>query len=142
MPVRAWILAGDLLRVTNALGHDHDKVTLACALRLDHLIQDIPLHIKFPLRQQHSHSAGGDRHIQSDIACITAHDLHNAAAVMALGGIQQLVDHLQSGVHSGIKTDGVVGAGNIVVDGAGQADLSGFRDVPAHERHGRNHRRQ
>ena len=41
---------------------------------------------------------------------------------MALGGIAQLVDHLQSGVHSGIVTDGVVGAGNIVVDGAGQAD--------------------
>ena len=41
---------------------------------------------------------------------------------MALGGIAQLVDHLQSSVHSGIVTDGIIGAGNVVVDGAGQAD--------------------
>ena len=41
---------------------------------------------------------------------------------MALGGIAQLVDHLQCGIHSGIVTDGIIGAGNVVVDGAGQAD--------------------
>ena len=41
---------------------------------------------------------------------------------MALGGVAQLVDHFQSGVHGCIIADGVLGAGDIVVDGAGQTD--------------------
>ena len=115
-------LIGDLLRVADALGHDDDEVALAGALSLDDLIEDVALHIEFLLGQQHGHSAGGDGDVQSNVTSVAAHDLDDAAAVMALGGVAQLVDHLQSSVHSGIVTDGVVGAGNIVVDGAGQAD--------------------
>ena len=115
-------LIGNLLRVADALGHDDDEVALAGALSLDDLIEDVALHIEFLLGQQHGHSAGGDGDVQSNVTSVAAHDLDDAAAVMALGGVAQLVDHLQSSVHSGIVTDGVVGAGNIVVDGAGQAD--------------------
>ena len=51
-----------------------------------------------------------------------AHDLHDAAAVVALGGVAQLVDGLDRGVHGGIVADGVLTAGDIVIDGAGDAD--------------------
>ena len=51
--------------MTHALGHGDDKVTLAGLLGLGDLIQNVALHIEFPLGQQHSHSAGGDGHVQS-----------------------------------------------------------------------------
>ena len=41
---------------------------------------------------------------------------------MALGGIAQLIDHLDRGVHCGIKTDGVIAAGDVVINRAGQTD--------------------
>ena len=41
---------------------------------------------------------------------------------MALGGVAQLIDGLDSGIHSRIVADGVFAAGDVVIDGAGQAD--------------------
>ena len=38
---------------------------------------------------------------------------------MALGGVAQLVDHFQRGVHGGIVADGVIGAADIVINVAG-----------------------
>ena len=78
---------------------------------------------------------------KGDVTCVAAHDLDDAATVVALGGVAQLIDHLERGVHRRIITDGVVGAGNIVVDGAGQAD-HGCRGVPAHGRRGKSRRRR
>ncbi len=115
-------LVGDLLRVANALGNDDDEVALAGALRLGDLIEDVVLHVEFLLRQQDRHCTRGDGNVQSDVTRIAAHDLDNAAAVVALGGVAQFVDHFQSGVHRSIVADGVIGACNIIVDGAGQAD--------------------
>ena len=51
-----------------------------------------------------------------------AHDLNDRATVMALGGVAQLIDGLDSGIHSRIVADGVFAAGDVVIDGAGQAD--------------------
>ena len=115
-------LVGDLLCMTHALGHDDDKVALAGLLGFGNLIQNVALHIEFLLGQQHSHSAGGDGHVQSDVTGVAAHDLDHTAAVVALGGVAQLVDHFQRGVHGSIVADGVIGAADIVINGAGQAD--------------------
>ena len=41
---------------------------------------------------------------------------------MTLGGVAQLIDGLDSGIHSRIVADGVFAAGDVVIDGAGQAD--------------------
>ena len=41
---------------------------------------------------------------------------------MALGSVAQFVDHFQRSVHRGIVADGVLGTGDIVINGAGQAD--------------------
>ena len=41
---------------------------------------------------------------------------------MALCGVAQLVDGLDSGVHGSVVADGVLAAGDIIVDGAGQAN--------------------
>ena len=115
-------LVGDLLRMADALCHDDDEVTLAGTLSLGDLIQDVVLHVEFLLRQQDRHCARSDGNIQSDVTRVAAHDLNDAAAVVALRSITQLVDHLQCGVHGGVITDGVIGAGNIIVDRTGQTD--------------------
>ena len=108
--------------MAHALGNDDDEVTLAGLLSLSDLVQNVVLHIEFLLRQQDSHSTGGDGNVQGNVTGVAAHDLDHTAAVVALGGVAQLVDHFQSGVHGCIIADGVLGAGNVVVDGAGQAD--------------------
>ena len=105
------------------------SVTLTGALGLGDLIEDVVLHVEFLLRQQDSHSTGGDGHVQSNITGVAAHDLDHTAAVVALGGVAQLVDHLQRGIHGGI-----------VANGVGRS--SGCRGVPARGHHGKNRRRQ
>ena len=115
-------LVCDLLRMADALGHDDDEMTLAGLLGLCDLIQNIALHVELFLRQQNSHSTRSDGHVQCNITGIAAHDLDHTAAVMALGGVAQLIDHFQRGIHRGIVADGIIRAGNIVIDGAGQAD--------------------
>ena len=51
-----------------------------------------------------------------------AHDLNDRAALVRLHGVAQLIDTLDSGVARGIEADGVVGAHDVVVDGARHAD--------------------
>ena len=105
--------------MADTLGNDNNEVTLAGLLSLSDLVQNVVLHVEFLLRQQDRHSARSNGDVQSDVTRVAAHDLDDTAAVVALGGIAELIDHFQCGVHSRIVTDGVIGAGNIVVDGAG-----------------------
>ena len=72
-------LVGDLLCMTHALGHDDDKVALAGLLGFGDLIQNVALHIEFLLGQQHSHSAGGDGHVQRNVTAVSG-------AFMAVSG--------------------------------------------------------
>ena len=41
---------------------------------------------------------------------------------MGLGGVAEGVEHLQSGVQRGVKADGLLGGGDIVIDGGGNTD--------------------
>ena len=41
---------------------------------------------------------------------------------MGLGGVAQFIDHFEAGVEGRVISDGLLTAGDIVVDGAGQAD--------------------
>lgn len=63
-----------------------------------------------------------------------AHDLNDRATVMALGGVAQLIDGLDSSIHSRIVADGVFAAGDVVIDGTGQADAGEYPGWPAHGR--------
>src|SRR5699024_7222129 len=112
-------LVGQLLSMTNTLGYDHDEVLLAGLLGLVHAGDDVVVQIVGTLGNQDSQSAGGDAHVQGNVASVTSHNLNHTAAVMALGSVAQLIDHLHSGVHGGVVADGVLAAGDVVVDGAG-----------------------
>ena len=41
---------------------------------------------------------------------------------MGLHGVPELIDTLNGGIGSGIEADAVIGAADVVVDGAGNAD--------------------
>ena len=66
--------------------------------------------------------AGSNTAVQGNIACVAAHNLYNEKAVVRIGGIAYFVDGFHGGIDRGIKANGKVGAGNIFIDGTGQAD--------------------
>ncbi len=115
-------LISQLLGTDNTLGHDDDKVLLASDLGLAHTVEDVPFKVERDLRQQNGNRTGSDADVQGNITGMMAHDLNDRATVMALGGVAQLIDGLDSGIHSRIVADGVFAAGDVVIDGAGQAD--------------------
>ena len=104
--------------MADALGDDDDEMLLAGFLRGLHLGDDVALQVVRNLRDQRYKRPHRDARVQRDVPGIAPHDLHNTAAVVALCGVAQLVDHFHSGIHGRIIADGVIAAGDIVVDGA------------------------
>ena len=115
-------LVGQVLSMAGALGDDDDEVLFAGLLGELHPVQNVAFQIVGALGDQGGDGAGGNTHVQGDVAGVAAHDFHHAAAVVALGGVAQFIHHLHRGVHSGIVADGVLAAGDVVVNGAGNAD--------------------
>src|SRR5690606_1895304 len=56
------------------------------------------------------------------IATVAPHDFEQEAALVAAGGVAQLVDRVEDGVERGIDADAHVRAPDVVVDAAGDAD--------------------
>ncbi len=59
---------------------------------------------------------------KGDKAGIPAHHLHHVDPLVASGRVPDLVDPVDHGVERRVKADGNVGAGDVVVDGGGNAD--------------------
>ena len=68
---------------------------------------------------QSAHSHAG---VQGDVTAAAAHYLHHAAAVVRLGGVADAVDHFHGGIQSGVVANGVIGAGDVIVNGARHAN--------------------
>ena len=60
----------------------------------------------------------GDSAVQGQITCRVAHDLDEEEAFVAGSRVAQLVDGVDDGIQGRVVTDGLVGAVQIVVDGA------------------------
>ncbi len=88
-----------------------------CADLLGHVLFKVIL----MLRHQHRRGPHGYAHIQGQISGVTAHDLHHGAAFVGLHGVPQTVNALHGGIGGGVEADGIVGADDVVVDGAGHA---------------------
>ena len=89
---------------------------------LIYLGNDVLLDIVRNLRYKDRGRADGNTGLQGNIAAASAHDLYNRTAVMRLSGIADLIDHIHRGIHRGIKADGIVGACDIIINRAGNAD--------------------
>jgi hypothetical protein len=74
------------------------------------------------LGHQYGLGTAGDAGTHGDEAGIFAHDLDKEEAVVGIGRVADLVDHLHDAVDGGVVADGEIGADEVVVDGAGQAD--------------------
>ena len=97
-------------------------VVFAAVLPLADVLYDVPLEIKRAFGQDDRRSAHGDADIHGQMARVAPHDLHDAGALVALHRIREFVDGLDGGVGGGIEPDGVMRAGDVVVDRAGYAD--------------------
>ena len=85
-------------------------------------LNDIAVYIKANLIDPACSTTTSNACIQSKMSCAVSHNFNNRAAVMGLRSIAQTVDCLYSGIECGIKTNGVIGAGNIIVDGTWDTD--------------------
>ena len=113
---------GQFLGIAHAFCHHNDIVALARGLGQTDAVQHIPMEIVGNLRHESGQRAHGYAGVQGNIAAAAAHDLHNTAPVVGLGGIADAVNHLHGGVQGGVIADGVIGACNVVIDGAGHTD--------------------
>ena len=102
-----------------ALSHHDHKVGLAADAGAADLLSHVLFKVVGALGHQHGGGADGHAHIQRQITGAVAHDLHHGAALVGLHGVAELVHTLHGGVGRGVEADGVVGADDVVVDGAG-----------------------
>ena len=98
-----------------------DRVTLTFDIaRADHLHDLVKGLGEF--RNQDEVCVRGKTRLNGDPAGVTTHALYNEAARVGSGGGVQTIDALHGDVARRIKTKGVIGAGEIVVDGLRHAD--------------------
>ena len=104
-----------------AFRHNDDGTVLALAdAAPDELGELVDVGAVF--RNDGGFSTGGDGTVLRQEAGVAAHHFHEEDAVVRGGGVADLVDAVDDGVERRVVADGRVGAIEIVVDGAGQAD--------------------
>ena len=119
LEVLAVVLA---VHLGHTLGADGDDTPLAVFLAgLADLLDGI-FAVKGHLGNGHRDSTRGDGQVQGEEAALVAHDLGDDAAGVGLGGIAEGIEQAQRGVQSGVEADGLLGGGDIVIDGGGNAD--------------------
>ena len=114
-------LISNIRSVSRAFGYDHHKVGIARQPGALDTVDHILLKILHMFRHQDGRSAYGSAHIQGEETRVAAHDLHHGASLMGLHGIAQFVDAFDGCIAGGVESNGIIGAANIVVDGAGDA---------------------
>ena len=108
--------------MSDSLGIDNDVMGLAMLTVGNDIIDNILFVVIVLLRKQDILGTVGNTAPQSDVSGISAHYLDDTASLVRGGGILNLVDCLHCSVHCGIEADGVLGTGDIQVNGSGKTD--------------------
>ena len=74
------------------------------------------------IRGENHLSTFGKATEQGKVATVVAHDFDDGAAGVGFGGVTDLIDALDIGVHRGVESDRVIAASDVVVDRAWEAD--------------------
>ena len=119
---RLMDMVGNLLRRAVALRHNDDMVVAALDTADAHLLDNVRIKVQFALGQADRSRADCTADVQRQMPRTAAHNLNYRAALVRLHGIAQLIDALDCRVASGVKTDGIVRAANIVINRARHAD--------------------
>ena len=104
-----------------ALGYEDYEVTLAVTAGNGYLAADIII-VGGELGNYGGSSACGNACGKRNITRTATHNLNNVTSRVGLAGIAKLINEIYYGIHSGIKADGSIGGGNIVVDSAGNTN--------------------
>src|SRR5712691_8193413 len=104
-----------------AFGDHHDTEIKSTGVTQANGFRDL-LDIEGLLGDEDDVGATGDAAIHGDPAGVTAHDFDHHHAIMGLGGRVHAVDRFGGDVHGSIESEGEVGAGQVVVNGLGDAD--------------------
>src|SRR5690606_40588983 len=102
-------------------GYHDDAVVLSQLLSLDDPLVD-GVQIVRDLGDQDGLRTAGQTGPQGDKAGLPAHHLHYVDPLVASGRVPDLVDPVDHRIDRRVKADGNVGAGDVVVDGGGNAD--------------------
>ena len=105
-----------------ALGYDDDMVVAALDAADTHFLYDLGVEIQLTLGQADCGRADCTANLQCQMTCTAAHNLYNRAALVGLHGVAQLIDALDRGIAGGVKTDGVIRAADIIINGTRNAD--------------------
>ena len=104
-----------------AFGRDHDAEVFAAGVAQADQFGDL-IDIDRDFRNQNDVGAAGDAAVERDPSGMAPHDFDDDNAVVRFGGGVDAVDGAGGDVDRGIEAKGEVGAGEIVVDGLGDAD--------------------
>ena len=104
-----------------ALGKDEDHAALAAQNAPLHALGDF-LDVPWKLGNHADFRAAGQRCVQRDVAAVAAHDGQHAGALVGIAGLANLVQAFAGSVQRRVEADGVIGVGQIVVDGSRHAD--------------------
>ena len=117
----------DLLRergsvvAANSLGDDNDEVSFSdLASRFDLFADGVV--IVGELRNNDCGSTGCTSGVKSNVAGTSSHNLNNVTSCVRLTGVTKLINKLDNRIHSGVKADGVIGRGDIVINSGGNTD--------------------
>ena len=108
--------------MSDSLRIDNDVMLLSSFSALDNAVNDGLLVSIILLRQKNFFCTICHTAPKSDIACVSSHYLDNGATLVGGRSISNLINSLHSGIDRSIKADGVICAGNIQVNGSGNAD--------------------
>ena len=105
----------------HSLGDEYEEVSLADGAGVLHLLEE-RIHVGIKFCDHSGGRTGSDGGLQSDVARAAAHNLNHVAARMGFTRVTKLVNEVDDGVHCGVKADGIVGGGDVVIDRTGDAD--------------------
>ena len=107
--------------MADALCVDDQMMYLALLAAGNNMVDNFLLIVIIILRKQNILRAVGDTAPECNIPRMPSHNLNDTAALMGGGSVLHLVNGLHGGVDRSVKTNGVLCAGNVQVDCAGNA---------------------
>ena len=121
-PVAASILLAMEAGMADSFGINNDVVLLAPLPVLYNPVNQHLFVAVIPFRQKNVLRAVGNTAPKRNIARMASHNLNDTAPFMGCGCISYLIYGLHRRIDSRVKTDGIIGTGNIKIDGSGESD--------------------
>ena len=108
--------------MADSLRVDDNVVFLAPSAVVDNPVNQSLLIAVIALREKDILRAVSNAAPQCDVSGVAPHNLHDAAPLMGCGCIANLINCFHGRVDSRVKTNGIIGTGNIQVNGSRKAD--------------------